>query len=290
MVEMRKILGGKRLLSCVMIFCLGVGCMSGCERFSSEDASSQEAVASETPLPEIYVSHNEDTHSNLGAWARAMGSVLIALNDGNPYYFGGYEATDANRDAAAQILKTSWNISSRKDLKKQIRNLLKTGSRKEYLQEAKELKSLSAKERKKALKQLSGDLALHYENLQYNWKTWGKKGLLAWDLCRISHLVQWGYIAGYLDREEAQSMIEPAAKKLQKNFNNWEDVVKNWLDGYRLAASIPLESVEETDYDKRWNIYLSLVEGQEEKGVLYDDTLFTTEIIPLSSDSEETTE
>jgi hypothetical protein len=247
-------------------------------------------VASETPLPEIYVSHNEDTHSNLGAWARAMGSVLIALNDGNPYYFGGYEATDANRDAAAQILKTSWNISNRKDLKKQIRNLLKTGSRKEYLQEAKELKSLSAKERKKALKQLSGDLALHYENLQYNWKTWGKKGLLAWDLCRISHLVQWGYIAGYLDREEAQSMIEPAAKKLQKNFNNWEDVVKNWLDGYRLAASIPLESVEETDYDKRWNIYLSLVEGQEEKGVLYDDTLFTTEIIPLSSDSEETTE
>ena len=92
--------------------------------------------------------HNENEDSNLGAWGRAMGAVLISINDGNPYYFGGYEATDANKKAARNILKSSWNISSRKDLLKQIRFLQNTGSRKDYRREAKDLKALSARERK----------------------------------------------------------------------------------------------------------------------------------------------
>jgi hypothetical protein len=284
---MKKCPGSFRLLGIVFVFCLLTSSLSGCAVTASPDVSSEDEVLQETPS---VVDHNEDEDSNLGAWARAMGGVLIALNEGDPYYFGGYKTTEANRTAAADILKSSWNITDRKDLKKQIRTLLKSGSRKEYLEEASEMNALSARERKKAFKQLSGDLAIHYKNLRYNWKKWGKKGLLAWDMCRISHLVQWGYVAGYLEREEAQSMIEPAARKLQKNFDNWEDVVRNWLDGYGLSASIPLESVEETDCDKRWSIYQSLVEQQEEKGILYDDSLFDTEVIPILFHDEDTVE
>lgn len=276
-------MGEVRCLWSLLVCCLTVTSFTGCATKTVTESSGATETATVTDSP---VDYNEDATSNLGAWTRAMGGVLISLNEGNPYYFGGYKANDANREAAARILKSSWNITDKKSLKKQIRILLKTGSRKEYLEEAKEMNSLSAKERKKAFRQLSGDLEIHYKNVQYNWKTWGKKGLLAWDLCRISPLVQWAYVAGYLELDEAQSVMEPAVKKLQKNFTNWEDVVRNWLDGYALSESISLNSTEGTDYDKRWNIYLSLVDGQEQKGVLYDDSLFDAEIIPILSQEE----
>lgn len=227
--------------------------------------------------------HNENEDSNLGAWGRAMGAVLISINDGNPYYFGGYEATDANKKAARNILKSSWSISSRKDLLKQIRFLMDTGSRKDYKREAKDLKALSVKERKKALKQVSGALKTHYDNLQYVSDTWGGKGLLAWDLCRISHLAQWGYIADYINLDEAQALLEPAASRLQKSFDNWDDVVNNWLDGYAYASSIEIRSIEKTDYTNRQEIYQKLLSEQKDSDLLFDNKLFQGDLIPLGT-------
>lgn len=271
------------LMSWVLAGTLTVGMLSGC---SYNDTSDTKTSSEETSDQESSVlqGHNEDSESNLGAWGRAMGSVLIAINEGSPYYFGGYAASDENQKAAANILEKSWEISSRKDLLKQIKQLLNSGSRKAYQKEAKEMDALSDKKLKKAMKQLSGPLLVHYKLVQKNWDTWGEKGLLAWDMCRISHLVQWGYIAGYLEREEAQAMIEPAAQNLKEQFDNWEDVIMNWLDGYALSASIDLQE-SGNDYEKREEVYQSLVNEQKEKGTLYDDSLFQTEIIPLSDTS-----
>ena len=95
---------------------------------------------------------------------------------------------------------------------------------------------MSKAQRKKALNQVSGDLKTHYDNLQYIWDTWGNKGLLAWDLCRISHLAQWGYIADYINLDEAQAVLEPAALRLQKKFDNWDRrlrICKLYSDPFR---------------------------------------------------------
>ena len=78
-------------------------------------------------------------------------------------------------------------------------------------------------------------------------------------------------------------MLEPAALRLQKKFDNWDDVVINWLDGYAYASSIPIRSVEETDYTSRKNVYEKLVADQKESDPLFDDNLFHTEIIPLGT-------
>ena len=137
------------------------------------------------------------------------------------------------------------------------------------------------------MKQLSGDLLIHYQMLQYNWETWKKKGLLAWDMCRVSHLVQWGYIAGYVDIKEAQALIEPAAKKLKAKFTSWEEVQNNWLDGYCLFADVDREA-SNTDYTNRLALYKTLEREQTESDLLYDDSLFTSEIIPISGVSYRT--
>lgn len=272
---------GRTFLVGILVLSLTAGMCCGCaDKTAKETATSQEVDESLDGDTAEIVGHNEDENANLGAWGRAMGSVLISINDGNPYYFGGYEQTDANAEAAASILKQSWGISDRQGLLEQIDNLLTTGSRKEYLQEAKDMKKLSKTQLKKAMKQLSGSLLIHYQMTRYNWDKWEKKGLLAWDMCRISHLVQWGYIAGYVDVDEAQALMEPAAKKLQKQFTSWEEVITNWLDGYALACTIDINEPG-NDYESRLSVYETLVSEQSAKGVLYDDTLFTQEIVPL---------
>ncbi len=267
----------KRVIVLLCVCSLLAGTFTGCS--GQQDKRQGTMAAPEETQPPV--DYNEDSRSNLGAWGRAMGSVLIYLNDGNPYYFGGYEATKENREAAADILQASWHIKNRKDLLRQIRHLLKTGDRKAFRREAREMRQMEKKELKTAMRQLSGDLLVHYQMVRYNWKTWKKKGLLAWDLCRVSHLVQWGYIAGYVSREEAQALIGPAAKKLKKNFSNWEEVQNNWLDGFCLFAGIDRKAAN-TDYTNRKALYETLKAQQAAKEKpLYDDSLFTAEIKPV---------
>ena len=153
---------GKKFLLGIAVFCILTG-LTGCsQKGEKEPEKSLEATS------EPKADYNEDETSNLGAWGRAMGSVLIYLNDGNPYYFGGYQITDDNTAAAGNILSGSWNINSRMDLLKQINTLLKTGDRKNYRKEAKEMNAMSKKQLKRAMKQLSGDLLIHYQMVQYN--------------------------------------------------------------------------------------------------------------------------
>ena len=273
----KKILMG--LCACSLVCSMLTGCNS--------NAAPPEVIATAEPTAPAEIDHNEDENSNLGQWGRAMGSVLIYLNDGSPYYFGGYMATEDNKKSAANILATSWNINSREELLEQIQLLLKTGDRKDFYEEAKGMAHMSEKDLKRAMKQLSGDLLIHYQMLQYNWGTWKKKGLLAWDMCRVSHLVQWGYIAGYVDIKEAQALIEPAAKKLKAKFTSWEEVQNNWLDGYCLFADVDREA-SNTDYTNRLALYKTLEREQTESDLLYDDSLFTSEIIPISGVSYRT--
>ncbi len=275
----------RRIVICTLLLWMFVsvlsgGMLTGCTRSRGDQAAS----SAEPPVETTLRGQNEDPDSNLGAWGRAMGSVLISMNDGSPYYFGGYETTEANEEAAKNILDQSWSIKNRKQLLQEIQWLTKTGSRADYRKEAREMKALSPKQLEKAMKQLSGPLLLHYEEVRYNWETWKGRGLLAWDLCRVSHLAQWGYIAGYLNVSEAQAVLEPAAKMLQKKFDGWDDVIMNWLDGYALSASVDRDAAG-NDYEKRLEIYHTLQDGQKEKGSLYDDALFQEEILTLQEAS-----
>lgn len=272
----------KGILPILLAMTLTVSSLTGCSGSDQEAQVTSSAGQEQQDTQKALQGHNEDVTSNLGVWGRAMGSVLISMNEGSPYYFGGYEETEANRKAAADILNSSWNISNRKELLGQIYELITEGSRKEYRQEAAQMNRLSDKKLKKVMSQLSGSLLIHYQQIQRNWQTWGRDGLLAWDMCRVSHLVQWGLIAEYLTLDEAQALIEPAARRLQEKFQSWEQVIANWLDGYALYAVIDTEQLD-NDYQKRKEVYEKLVEQQKQAGVLYDDDLFQEEIVPLTN-------
>ena len=131
----------KKWITYVCITAILCSTLIGC---SSNKQTTVDKQAS--PTPKVLVS-DEDKNSNLGQWGRAMGSVLIAINEGNVYYFGGYEPTDGNQKAAAAILQKSWNISNRKQLIDQMYDLLHTGSRSTYRKEAARLEKTQKKKK-----------------------------------------------------------------------------------------------------------------------------------------------
>lgn len=272
----------KKNIAVSLILCLSL-VLSSCSFPKKDDSPGTKGnTAEETPSP-----NHENAESNLGHWGRALASVQMYMNEGSVYYFGGYEANDYNMQSAQTVLEQSWNIKTRKALLKQVKKMLNGQQRKEYLAVAKEVNSYTAKEFNNILEQLPETSALYYSLVQYNWEKWQKKGMLAWDLCRMALLVQWGYLAGYISLDEAQALIEPAAKKLQKKFTSWEDVQMNFLDGFAWWAQIDL-SEEDNDYEKRKSVYEEIVANQETEGLLYDDSMFTEEIVPIADVSYKT--
>ena len=67
---------------------------------------------------------------------------------------------------------------------------------------------------------------------------WGDRGIMAWDLFRIGTLVSWGYVGGFIEREEAYILMEPAVNLLKYHFSCWFEAVNNYLDGYLYWANL----------------------------------------------------
>jgi len=63
------------------------------------------------------------------------------------------------------------------------------------------------------------------------YKELGEKSLLGWDYSRYICLCRWGYMVGYISEDEAWEKIMPVAKMLQKKFDSWEYLGRNYLIG-----------------------------------------------------------
>ena len=108
---------------------------------------------------------------------------------------------------------------------------------------------------------------------------WGDRGILCWDLFRMSDLVQWGYTAGYVTYTEALALLEPAATLLCETFSSWDEAYENYLDGYNWWArnNVQGQNVWETE---RGETYVRMRES-EETGYLFDDALFSEGVTPV---------
>ena len=87
----------KKWITYVCITAILCSTLIGC---SSKKQTTVDKQAS--PTPKVLVS-DEDKNSNLGQWGRAMGSVLIAINEGNVYYFGGWQSESGRCDLAKEL-------------------------------------------------------------------------------------------------------------------------------------------------------------------------------------------
>ena len=145
--------------------------------------------------------------SNLEAWALPMGAMLSRLNGGDITLFGLYprntrvagEANGPNVDSITpaergrMTLQESWSINSRADLIETVCSMTEHGHNDSFLADVAYIDSLTTAEYNQYLNSDSMDSYMFPYTKQLSEK-WGDRGILCWDLFRMSNLVQWGYL------------------------------------------------------------------------------------------------
>lgn len=160
--------------------------------------------------------------------AIGMGSILEYEGSN---YLSTFAFTKAGSTSAKESLRNGWGISSREGLISTVVDFTENGGHNEmYRGEVEEMKAMSAAEQK-AVKENYADG--YMVNQILNWdKKWGDTGVVAWDLCRMSTLVQRGYRSGYITLEEALALVYPSVEKFRTTFHSWDEGIDNYLDGY----------------------------------------------------------
>lgn len=199
--------------------------------------------------------------SNLERWALPMGAMIPAVAYTAPTHFGrnrgavalmGYETVPVAR-SARKTLSESWGIQDRASLISTITVMTENGHNAEFLRLAN-----------------SGKADAYTEAL---FKKWGERGIICWDLFRISNLAQFGYEAGYISYTEALALIEPAAKRLRETFSSWESAYENYLDGYGWWSGTGYAG-QDVWNTERGQLFLLMV-GRDDLAPIFDDSLFT---------------
>lgn len=231
-------------------------------------------------------------NSNLEAWALPMGAMLVRMNYGRIQGFGGdgravpmsYSTNSGMSpvmtmaEFAREMLADGWDIHGRTDLIETVDYMTVAGHNLDFLEAASIADSLTDAEMAALIAQ-SGEVdAYMWPYTRVLSEKWGDKGILAWDLFRMSNLAQWGYAAGYVTYAEALELVEPSAILLCETFSSWEEAYENYLDGYNWWARTDLDGKDVWD-TYRGRLYRSMRGG--EYAALFDDSLFTTGVIGL---------
>lgn len=158
----------------------------------------------------------------------ALGGLLNYAN--NAYgrlftYFSSPSDADA-RNHAQRVLASGWNVTNKETLAEKVLWLLLEGHNAQFLSDAAAIKGMSKEERAHY-----ADAYLLDQTEAWS-KKWGDTGIVAWDLCRVSNVLQWGYAAGYITKDEALAMGEIALLAAAELFDSWEELYDNYLDGY----------------------------------------------------------
>ena len=190
------------------------------------------------------------------AWALGCSAILATNNGYDPYQFGMFRKNPSNATIASLVLSGSWGVYNRDDLIDVIARMQASGHNAEFRETYIEISKLTASEYKDLLKQ-AGDAAYMVDLTAALGEKWGDKYITAWDWFRVIHLAGWGYIAGYIELQEAYDYMKPVITLLRNTFSSWDEAVDNYMDGYAWWSNTDV-SKQGTEYKYRLGIYEDL--------------------------------
>lgn len=176
---------------------------------------------------------NEKSVPGAKAWALGASAVLVEHNHGRHNFLSVDPISKNSIKREREMLSEWWGIESREGLLNDLEWLMDEGHRDDFQRWGAYLKTLNNEQYQKVLQEYEGDngklqeiriARAYYEKL-------GSKGILGWDMSRYICLCRWGYLVGYISEEEAWQKIMPVARGLQKAFDSWEDLGRNYLIG-----------------------------------------------------------
>lgn len=214
----------------------------------------------------------ENSQYDLEAWALGCSAILAALNDGDLYQFGMREKNTENAEDEKTTLSGSWGCYSREDLIETIYSMTDDGHSTDFDEAYDLLSSLSDAEYQELLTETYRSEAYMWELTKALGDKWGDKKIKAWDWFRMIHLAGWGYVAGYLELEEACSLMEPVIERLRGTFSSWDEATENYMDGYAWWSLTDV-SEPDTDYQQRLKVYEMLKKRTGDKN-LFDPSVW----------------
>jgi len=135
--------------------------------------------------------------------------MLVKLNGGDLARFGLYaRSADSVKTCHGMLDGASWNIPDRENLAQTVLSMTLYGHDSTFREMALDVKGRTQAEREEISAVSDAWPAYMWEYTEYVDEKWGDRGIMAWDLFRMSNLVQWGYTAGYVTYEEALALLE----------------------------------------------------------------------------------
>ncbi|WP_432662433.1 DUF1266 domain-containing protein [Wukongibacter baidiensis] len=164
-------------------------------------------------------------------WGLATDAILVKMNNGRYDLIGMEEPTEYNIERTKIALSESWDINSREDALSSIKWLKESGHRKTYNRMVFYTTKISEEAYSRLLSGLDEEEIEEYEFVKEHHKKIGDKSLIAWDYCRLVHIVGSCYKIGYLEYDEAVKEIMEAAIILQNTFSSWNEMSENYAWG-----------------------------------------------------------
>lgn len=132
-------------------------------------------------------------------------------------------------------LKKMWGVASREDMLSSLRNMVYgSGSyNARFLQYREFIRQASPQEIQEflALNENNYEIINSFRIAQKYHEELGDKGISAMDYTQGILLTRWGYMVGYLNRDEAWGFIMPLARQAQQQFDSWEQLGRSNLVG-----------------------------------------------------------
>jgi len=216
---------------------------------------------------------SQSVRDEITQWVTATAAILNHQNHGHHRLFDLPES-DRQRYVGCSRTKLaqSWNIRNAEDLRRQVASLTERGHNAVFLESymifSESRDELGEELLFLVLDYLYGNDAVEYvARVLYFGDKWGDRGIIAWDLFRVGTIVCMAYAAGFIEREEAYLLMEPAINLLRVNFSSWEEAVDNYLDGFVYWGNGRNEAIA----NRRLERFHEIAAAYED---LFDDALF----------------
>lgn len=152
-------------------------------------------------------------------FAHALGAIAVHAHGADTALFGGFSPGEGQATCASW-LQTLWGIDRGDDVSAVLDMLSHRGG-------SAELRAFC--ERLDADKE--GLDPRRRELIEQHRAALGTRSLTAWDTGRIVNVAAWGFLAGYLSREEAYRVVLPAAERAARAYASWEEWATHYLIG-----------------------------------------------------------
>jgi hypothetical protein len=222
-----------------------------------------------TPLVDEWNIPNVLIYPDTIKWFNAAKALLQASNPWTPKIYPMGLMSPSWNQTSLKMLDSSWSIHNREDAEETIQDLFEGKVHNErFLQEWQYMKEMTLTE---YIEEMTSDYddyddeyddentdhldeetvideeTVNYYKIYFNLfhtiiENYGDRGILAWDLYRAMYLNAVSYTVGFYTYEESLNKSLLISKKIQENFNSWDDYMNNYSLGYQYWSRDILEN------------------------------------------------